>query len=173
MATPESATLCGLPAASSVTVSVPLRGPVVVGENVIVTLQLAPAASVAGASGHAVLCVNSAAFAPPSAIELIVSGAFPVFVIFAVCCEVVPTLVVGSCSGLGDRFDLRLGEDCSSQPVLAVCISSGYQTAQQRGLGAHCNRNIRSPGDLDHSQGIGKRQLQRNISRYRSDGFNL
>src|SRR5438105_12890986 len=103
MATPESATLCGLPAASSVTVSVPLRGPVAVGENVIVTLQLAPAASVAGASGHAVLCAKSAAFAPPSAIELIVSGAFPVFVIFAVCCEVVPTLVVGSCSGLGDR----------------------------------------------------------------------
>jgi hypothetical protein len=44
---PVSVTVCGLPVALLVMLSVPLRVPVVVGVNVMATVQLAPAASVA------------------------------------------------------------------------------------------------------------------------------
>src|SRR5205823_1091657 len=42
---PESATVCGLPGALSVIVSVPMREPSAVGVNVTLTAQLAPAAT--------------------------------------------------------------------------------------------------------------------------------
>ena len=45
---PASATVCGLFTALSVSVSVPVRGPVAVGLNATVIAQLAPAASVPG-----------------------------------------------------------------------------------------------------------------------------
>ena len=44
---PETLTVCGLLGASSVMVSVPVLEPVVVGENVTPTVQLAPAATLA------------------------------------------------------------------------------------------------------------------------------
>ena len=43
---PDSAMVCGLPLASSVTVMLPLRAPVAVGVNVTLIVQLAPAARV-------------------------------------------------------------------------------------------------------------------------------
>ena len=52
---PVRLTVRGLPAASSVIVSVPGLEPVAVGVNVTLTVQPAPAASVAGASGQPVV----------------------------------------------------------------------------------------------------------------------
>ena len=43
--TPEAAIVCGLPEALSVTLNVPVLVPIAVGVNVIVMLQLAPAAT--------------------------------------------------------------------------------------------------------------------------------
>ena len=42
---PDNETVCGLPAALSVTFNVALRAPVVVGANVTLMVQLAPAAN--------------------------------------------------------------------------------------------------------------------------------
>src|SRR5579859_6159327 len=42
---PDNLTLCGLPGASSVTVTVPLREPLLLGLNVTLMVQLAPAAT--------------------------------------------------------------------------------------------------------------------------------
>lgn len=53
---PLSATLCGLPAALSVTVRVAGRLPVAVGLNVTEMVQVEPGASVAGPIGHAFVC---------------------------------------------------------------------------------------------------------------------
>ncbi len=49
---PASPTACGLPGASSAKASVDLRGPGTFGEEVALTVQLDPAASVLGESGH-------------------------------------------------------------------------------------------------------------------------
>ena len=49
---PVSGIDCGLPAASSETVSVPVRAPVAVGVNVTLIVQVPVAARVAGFTGH-------------------------------------------------------------------------------------------------------------------------
>lgn len=49
---PVNVTFCGLDAPVSVMVRVPLRAPRALGVNVIETVQLAPAASVAGLAGQ-------------------------------------------------------------------------------------------------------------------------
>lgn len=77
---PDSDTLCGLPAASSVTVTLPVRLPPLDGVNVTEIVQLPLTASVAGEIGHVFVCAKSAAFVPLTAMELIVSGAVPLFV---------------------------------------------------------------------------------------------
>jgi hypothetical protein len=53
---PLSASSCGLPAASSVTVTLAGRVPVAVGANVTEIVHVAPTASVLGASGHEFVC---------------------------------------------------------------------------------------------------------------------
>src|SRR5213082_2516064 len=77
---PLSATVCGLPPALSVTDSVPVRAPEVVGVKVTLIEQLAPAAKVAGLVGQAFAPVLVAAKSPEAAKELIVKAAVPVLV---------------------------------------------------------------------------------------------
>src|SRR5213082_95648 len=77
---PLSATVCGLPPALSVTDSVPVRAPEVVGVKVTLIEQLAPAAKVAGLVRQALAPVLVAAKSPEAAKELIVKAAVPVLV---------------------------------------------------------------------------------------------
>src|SRR5438105_15044146 len=81
---PLSATVCGLPPALSVTDSVPVRAPEVVGVKVTLIEQLAPAAKVAGLVGQALAPVLVAAKSPEAAKEVIVKAAVPVLVSVAV-----------------------------------------------------------------------------------------
>src|SRR5207302_10784194 len=53
---PDRATVCGPPAAASLTVKDPARAPVADGVKVTVTAHDAPAANVAGAAGQLLLC---------------------------------------------------------------------------------------------------------------------
>jgi hypothetical protein len=47
------------------------------------------------------------------------------------------------------------------------------QTAKQRTLSARSHRDVGSCGNLHHAQGVGQRQLQRDIARDRGDAFDL
>jgi hypothetical protein len=76
---PLSPTVCGEPGALSATETLALRLPARVGLKRTEIVQLAPAASVEGESGQVFVCAKSPAFAPAIPIELIVSGAVPVF----------------------------------------------------------------------------------------------
>src|SRR5262249_4358787 len=78
---PLTATVCGLPGALSAIDTLATRAPTAVGVKVTGVVQLAFAASVLGAIGQVGFGANakSPAFVPPSVIELIVSGAVPVF----------------------------------------------------------------------------------------------
>src|SRR5436309_543626 len=69
---PESVTLCGLPAALSVMVTAPVRGPVAVGVNVRVMAQFAPAARDAP---QVLVCAKS----PVAAMPVMVRAALTVF----------------------------------------------------------------------------------------------
>src|SRR4051812_36231436 len=83
---PESETICGLPAAESVTVNAPVRVPVCVGVKVTAMLQLAPAARLAG---QELVCAKS----PLVPILLTLSAAPPLFVSVTDCAAlVVPTV---------------------------------------------------------------------------------
>src|ERR1700756_4662456 len=56
---PLSAAVCGLVTALSDTLNWPVRTPATVGENVTLTEQDAPAASVAGGRGQLLVCLKS------------------------------------------------------------------------------------------------------------------
>ncbi len=80
---PVNGTVCGLPPALSVTVSVPVRAPTAVGANVTLIVQVfdpAVAGNVAGLIGQAPAPVLVAAKSPEAAIELIVNALVPVLV---------------------------------------------------------------------------------------------
>jgi hypothetical protein len=81
---PVTGTACGLPAALSVRMKVADRAPDAVGENVIDTLQLAPAASVKPEQ-PSLTWVKSSGFAPRVAALLTNSGALPVLAIVIDC----------------------------------------------------------------------------------------
>ena len=76
-------------------------------------------------------------------------------------------------SRLGNLFDLRFWKNRASQPVFAMRISRRHKPAHERCFRARRYGNIGAAGNFHHAQGIGKRQLERNISRNRSDGLNL
>jgi len=86
---PVSGTVCGLPAALSMMVKVPMRVPAAVGVNVTLIVQFAFAASIAGVIGQAVVPVLVAAKSPDPAMEMIVRGPVPVFVSVTVCAVLV------------------------------------------------------------------------------------
>lgn len=76
---PVSWSVCGLPAALSVTVSVPVRAPDAVGVKVTEMVQVAPATKL-----PAVVQVSVSLKSPVVAMELIVSVEVPRFVIVTV-----------------------------------------------------------------------------------------
>jgi hypothetical protein len=75
---PERATVCGLPVAVSVYVTVALRAPVVVGVNEIVFVQLAPAGS--GFVHVEPVFANELAFTPVTVVVAVkLTAVVPVF----------------------------------------------------------------------------------------------
>src|SRR6266536_774906 len=90
---PLSATVCGLPAASSATERLALRLPLAVGLKVTEIVHAAPAASVLGLSGQVLVCAKSSGFVPARPMPLIVSGALPLFVSIVDCAGLVVPLV--------------------------------------------------------------------------------
>jgi len=101
---PESDTVCGLPAALSLTLKVPVLVPVVVGSKNTPIEQLAPAATL----------LPQAFSAPKSAglvaTLLIVSVALPVFVTVTVCgSPAVPTYWLGKVTFSGDKLAAGAG----------------------------------------------------------------
>src|SRR5438132_1358562 len=89
---PLRVTECGLPLALSVIVTLALRVPVVVGANVTLMVQEAPAAKVFGLIGHVFVWAKSLALVPPRPIVLMVRAAVPLFLSVTVCAAlVVPT----------------------------------------------------------------------------------
>jgi hypothetical protein len=76
---PLTATLCGLPAALSVTATLAARLPDADGANLTVIEQVAFTASVEGPMGQSLEVVKSPACAPVAAMLEIVNGAVPVF----------------------------------------------------------------------------------------------
>ncbi len=83
---PLRPTVCGLPAALSMMLSVAFRVPVAVGVKVTLIEQLAPAASDVP---QVLLWAKSPGFAPVVEMPLMLSAAFPVFVSVAVCAALV------------------------------------------------------------------------------------
>ena len=86
---PVAVSVCGLPAALSVMVSVALRAPAAVGLKVTLKVQLAPAASVAGSVPQVFVWAKSPAFAPPMVMLLMVSVPVPGFVSVTFCAALV------------------------------------------------------------------------------------
>ena len=74
---PESGSVCGLPAALSVIVSVATRMTAAVGLKVALIVQLAPAASVDGDIGQLLDCAKSLLFVPVIVMFVMVKGALP------------------------------------------------------------------------------------------------
>src|SRR6202171_230700 len=88
---PVSDTVCGLPVALSMMVKVPMRVPAIVGVNVTLIMQLAPAASdvAGGVIGQADAPVLVCAKSPDAAMEMIVRGPVPVLVSVPGCAALV------------------------------------------------------------------------------------
>lgn len=76
---PVRVSWCGLPDASSATLTLAVRVPDALGVNVTEIVQEAPAASVLGLSGQVVVRAKSVGLAPVMDMLLIVSGPLPVF----------------------------------------------------------------------------------------------
>lgn len=81
---PVSGTVCGVPVASSATLTLALLAPVAVGEKLTPTLQLAAAFNALAPSGHAVPLVGaptlkSPGFAPVKLMLVMFSAAVPLF----------------------------------------------------------------------------------------------
>src|SRR5205807_2157813 len=77
---PLKATVCGLPLALSVMVTLALLEPVAVGENVTLIVQEAPAASVLELLGHVLVWAKSPALVPVRPMLLMVRAAVPLLV---------------------------------------------------------------------------------------------
>jgi hypothetical protein len=86
---PVSVTVCGLPVALSVIVSVPVRVPPAVGVKVTLIVQLAPAATV---DPQVLVSAKSLLFVPVIVILVMLTGVSSVLVSVTVCAAlVVPT----------------------------------------------------------------------------------
>jgi hypothetical protein len=77
---PESARVCGLPAALSTIETLAERVPVAVGWNFRLIVQLAPAARTLGETGQLVVSMKSPGFAPANPSAEMVKGPVPVLV---------------------------------------------------------------------------------------------
>ena len=77
---PLSATVCGLPVALSVMLTLALRLPLALGVKVTLMVQEAPAASVLELLGQVLVCAKSPALVPLSPMLLMVRAALPLLV---------------------------------------------------------------------------------------------
>ena len=84
---PTKLRLCGVPGASSATVTEAVRLPAAAGVKIRLIVQLAFAANVALLPGQVFVCAKSPLFVPPITMLEIVSGALPVFVKLTNCGE--------------------------------------------------------------------------------------
>ena len=116
---PKSATVCGLPVALSLIVTLALRLPVAEGENVTLIVQFAPAANVLGLSGQEFVWAKSPALIPLTAILLIVSAAVPLLVsVTDLAALVVPTSWLPKLSDVG--LSVTAGAGVTPVPLSAT-----------------------------------------------------
>src|ERR1700674_4240312 len=114
MPVPDSGTVCGLFAALSVIVMLPVRAPSWVGVKVTLMMQFAPAASVLPQG----FVLATGAKSPLTTMLLMFSVALPVFVIVTLLAVVVvPTTVLPNTSDVGDS--VTTGPPPPPQPVKA------------------------------------------------------
>ena len=107
---PVSGIFCGLSLALSAMLIVALRAPLAEGENVTLMAQEPLAANVLGLVGQVFVWPKSAAFAPFTAIPVMVSGAAPVLVSVTVWeALVVPTFWLPKLTLDGDRLTTGAG----------------------------------------------------------------
>lgn len=117
---PERLTVCGLPVASLVTMTLPDSEPSVVGVKVTWIVQVAPTAKLAGLTGQLLLCAKS----PVMAIPLIVTAILPLLVSVTAC----GALVVPCCWFPKLRLDVetviaRIGEGGAVTVSEAVLVT--------------------------------------------------
>lgn len=105
---PVRATVCGLPAALSVMVSVPVLLPRALGVIVTLMLQLAPAATEVP---HVLVCAKSPLLVPVIAMLLMVSAASPLLVSVTVCAALA-TPRSANVRLVGDKACDGQGETC-------------------------------------------------------------
>ena len=86
---PLNATDCGLPLALSLILILAVRVPVAVGVKVTLSVHEAPAASVLGLRGQALVCPKSVALVPVTLILPMVRSAVPLFLSVTVCAALV------------------------------------------------------------------------------------
>ena len=92
---PSRGTVCGLPAALLLIITVPLRVPVAVGVKVTLKAQLAPGASVAGSVPQVFVWAKSPLLVPTIVIPVMVKVPSPLFVSVTVCGGLV--VLMGCC----------------------------------------------------------------------------
>jgi hypothetical protein len=127
---PLRETVCGLPVALSVKVTLALSAPSVLGENVTPTVQLAPGPRVAGLAGQlSELMAKLLALVPVMPMLVNVTPTLPVFVTSVLCGElVVPVFWVPKLRLLGAKVRVRVGvapvpvnaTDCGLPVALSV-----------------------------------------------------
>jgi hypothetical protein len=120
---PLKATLCGLPAALSVTLTADARFPVLVGVNTTLMVQLALAPSVAP---QVFVCVKSRRFSPVTLIPINDSVDVPVLVSVTTCAALlVPTVWLPKAKEVGDSATVG-------------CANNKVENANTADTTAHC-----------------------------------
>ena len=120
---PLKATLCGLPAALSVTLTVDVRVPVLVGVNTTLIVQLALLASV---DPQVFVCVKSRRSPPVSLMPINDSVDVPVLVTVTTCAALlVPTVWLPKVNEVGDSFTVG-------------CANNKVENAKIADTAAHC-----------------------------------
>src|SRR5215468_8864957 len=76
-------------------------------------------------------------------------------------------------SAAGWATALIFGSGKTAQPIFTMRIGSRYQPTHQRTLGARSHRNVRTSCNLHHTERVGKRQFQWDVSGDRRDGLDL
>ena len=129
---PVNGTVFDVAGAATFTFTVAVLLPLELGRNVTLTVQFAPGAREAG---HRLFWLNWFAFAPPSPMELIVSGAVPVLVTVTTCAGLIVRMgTFPNANDVGRTWftgatrqghDLRAGEvrvrDCKRPPQYTGC----------------------------------------------------
>ena len=123
---PVSATVCAAEPPPVDTIKLAVAAPVAVGLNTKLTLQLAPTASEVP---QVVVCENSVAFAPESAMLVIGSAKIPVFVTVTVCaaldvfvCTLPKAIAVGDTVYVATAPVPDKDTDCEAAPLPVVTV---------------------------------------------------